>query len=431
MIRILLVILTGIVTSLFLFPFNLTFAANINTKMVLAAFGLLLFFLDMARKRSFIIAKDFFILSLLCIFISLWSFLVITLNNTEDTVFTLYFISVWVWLGGAYAVVWLIRAVHGYLSVDLIGRYLIGVCVAQCILAYLMTVSPSLKSFVDGLMGVSENYMGTAEGRLYGLGAALDPTGLRFSSILVILAYLASKKDFSTNKASTLLNIISFIIIATIGNMIARSTTIGIIISIAYWVILLVTGTKTSMSSGFWTTVSLCMIISVGIIIFLYRTDYSFRNNLRFGFEGFFSIAEKGHWETNSTNILKKMIVWPQSLRTWIIGDGYFSNTLDIPDMFGRARPGYYMQTDIGYLRYIYYFGTIGLLCMVGVFIYIAAACFRVLKNDRILFLLLLLVNLAGWLKVSSDIIMVFAPFLILAFMTENEELENEEAPSD
>ena len=99
--------------------------------------------------------------------------------------------------------------------------------------------------------------------------------------------------------------------------------------------------------------------------------------------------------------------------------------------MFGRARPGYYMQTDIGYLRYIYYFGTIGLLCMVGVFIYIAAACFRVLKNDRILFLLLLLVNLAGWLKVSSDIIMVFAPFLILAFMTENEELENEEAPSD
>ena len=42
-----LVILTGIIVSLFIFPFNLPFLSNVNTKMVIAAFGLVLFFLDM------------------------------------------------------------------------------------------------------------------------------------------------------------------------------------------------------------------------------------------------------------------------------------------------------------------------------------------------------------------------------------------------
>ena len=39
------------------------------------------------------------------------------------------------------------------------------------------------------------------------------------------------------------------------------------------------------------------------------------RTHLRFGFEGFFSIYEKGHWETNSNNILKNMVIFPDNMK--------------------------------------------------------------------------------------------------------------------
>lgn len=424
MIRILLVILTGIVTSLFLFPFNLTFAAGVNTKMVIAAVGLVLFILDMVWKKSFSISKDFLIFSIVCFLVSIWCFFVITLNNTSDSTFTQYFISAWVWMGGAYTVVKLIRAVHGKISVKLIGHYLIGVCVAQCILAYLMTIFPPVKLFVDGLLGSGERFMGPVASRMYGLGAALDPSGIRFAGVLVILAHLMHQTVDTRDKTVEAFYIVAYIIILVLGNMISRSTTIGVIISVFYWVYLSLFDTKKLFSSSFGATASLCILLSIGLIIFLYQTDSSFRENLRFGFEGFFSLAETGHWETNSTDILQSMVRWPESLRTWIIGDGYFANPQDIPDIFGQVTLGYYKNTDIGYLRYIYYFGTIGLLGMIAVFVSITATCFRVLIKDRYLFLFLLLVNLTGWIKVASDIIMVFAPFFVLACLLKKEQVE-------
>ena len=140
---------------------------------------------------------------------------------------------------------------------------------------------------------------------------------------------------------------------------------------------------------------------------------------MRFGFEGFFSLVEKGRWEVRSNEVLKKMIVWPETLTTWVIGDGYFNSPLDIPDRFGQTYTGYYMKTDIGYLRFIFYFGTIGMLGMVAFFSTITYICAKANKDIMWLFITLLLVNLVGWLKVSSDIIMVFAPFLVFSMTKE------------
>ena len=57
------------------------------------------------------------------------------------------------------------------------------------------------------------------------------------------------------------------------------------------------------------------------------------------------------------------MIVFPDNLHTWIIGDGYFDNPFN-RDMnyIGPNFGGYYMATDIGYLRFLFYVGLIGLL---------------------------------------------------------------------
>lgn len=422
--KFILVILTGIITSLFTFPFNLPFLADVNTKMVIAAVGLVLFAFDLMRDRAFIISRDFMIFSIICILVSVWTCLVITLNNTIDTSYTQYIVSAWVWMGGAYTVVSLIKTVHGKASVELIGQYLVFVCTVQCILAYSMTLSPPLKSFVDSLMGEAADFMGPAEGRIYGLGAALDPSGLRFAAVLVILAHLIHETNSDTDRSLEALYIVAFFIIIIIGNMISRSTIIGLGVALLYWILLFFIEKKQHYLSGFWVTAAICVFISIGLIVLLYQTNFAFRNNLRFGFEGFFSLVEKGYWETNSTNILKGMVVWPESLKTWTIGDGLFYNSEGTPDRFGHLDTGYYMNTDIGYLRYIFYFGSIGLLLLTSVFVHITVSCCRLFGKHSVLFIMILLVNMAGWIKVSSDIIMIFAPFFILACITEKEQTE-------
>ena len=48
----------------------------------------------------------------------------------------------------------------------------------------------------------------------------------------------------------------------------------------------------------------------------------------------------------------------------------------------------------------------------------------RILEDDSWLFILILLVNMLGWVKVSSDIIMIFAPFFVLACLKEKGQIE-------
>jgi hypothetical protein len=92
---------------------------------------------------------------------------------------------------------------------------------------------------------------------------------------------------------------------------------------------------------------------------------------IEFGFEGIFSYFESGEFETDSTAKLKSMIVWPEEPRTWIIGDGYFENSRNDINYLGDATvEGFYMGTDIGYLRFIFYFGIIGLIAISLVVIY-------------------------------------------------------------
>ncbi len=420
MIRAVTILLAGLVTSFFLFPFNLPVTGiTVNTKMILAVIGAALLVYDKIRSgEGLTLSRDFFVLSVLCAGISIWSFCVTVFNHTADYVFAKYVVSVWVWLAAAYAVVWLIRAVHGKVSVEIVGGYLIAVCTFQCVLAYSMTVWPALCSFVDSLMGEGEMFMSAAENRMHGLGAALDPAGLRFSATLVLITYLTARNDFDLKPFRGFAYIISFLVIAIIGNMIARTTTVGILASVPLYIVLKWPVDGILRPGKSWWIIGGSLLAVVLVSVWFYGRSEQFRDNLRFGFEGFFSLVEKGRWEVRSNETLKGMIVWPETLKTWVIGDGFFDNPQDMPDRFGQVAEGYYKKTDIGYLRFLFYFGGIGLLGMIAAFSLMTFTCIRRLDGHALLFLTLLLVNFVGWLKVSSDIIMVFAPFLILAYQS-------------
>ena len=121
------------------------------------------------------------------------------------------------------------------------------------------------------------------------------------------------------------------------------------------------------------------------------------------------------------------MLVFPETLKTWIIGDGYAANPDYIdPYYIGQSYHGFYKGTDIGYIRFIFYFGLIGAFAMIAFICKVAFTCARRFPSYKLMFLMMLAINLIGWLKVSTDIFLVFAPFLCISASEEEEAAELE-----
>lgn len=408
-----------VLTSMFFFPFEFTFLPGVNTKMALAAVGLVLFAFDLAKGRTASLSRSFFILSFLAALVSLAAFASVIINHTNDYTYASYIISMWVWMGGAYVVVSVIKWVHGEATVEIVGNYLIAVCVMQCGLAIMIDSFPWFKELVNQLVqgqGFVDNQWLEKNNRLYGIGCSLDVAGTRFSCVLVILAFLSMKIARTEKKQWIWLYLLSFFVISVIGNIIARTTIIGVGLAMLVWLIGAFADRQSKENRLYiisrWIAVG---VVAVIVCTVLYTESPVFKDNFRFGFEGFFSLFETGKWETNSNNILKNMIVFPDNLHTWIIGDGYFDNPYhrDV-NYIGPSFGGYYMATDIGYLRFIFYFGLVGLLLFC---VYMAACANELVKRFPAyswMFFCILLINLIVWMKVSTDIFVVMAIFLCL-----------------
>lgn len=407
MIKIIGILLTLIAADFYLFPFEPSvLPSGINVKMILAGLALPCIGFHLASQRKALISKDFIIICLFTIPISLFSLLSNVYNNTSDFSFNFYFVSVFVWMAAGFTVTSMIRFVHKKLSVQLLADYLIGVCCLQCILALSMEYIPSLKEAIDSMMAGTNAFMGDAGERMHGLGCALDVAGGRFAAILTIIAFLLTKTD---SKIKIWFYIISFFIILVMGNMIGRTTTVGGVLAILYWIYDTLRGNRSENGFYKYLLIGLCVIIP--LIVILYFTNPVFYQQIRFGFEGFFAWIETGRWETNSNDILlNHMLVFPDNMKTWLIGDGYGANpTVNDPYYTGKAYHGFYMGTDIGYLRFIFFFGIFGMASMVALFV-----CFwRIFRNRfnnlKHLVTLLLFINLIIWFKATSDLLPIFA----------------------
>lgn len=423
MLRILAIILTGILTSFYFFPFEFAFLPGANTKMIMAGLGLVILFVNMARGQRSTIDKDIFQLSLCAIGVSLAGLIAVILNDTQDYTYASYIVSMWVWFGGAYTAIQVMRRVHGGVSVELVANYLIAVCVAQCVIAFTMDQYIPFKQFVDSFLA-SEGFMGKVEGRIYGIGASLDVAGMRFAAVLTIIISLCMRLE-STDTKKMWLYIISFSVIVVIGNMIGRTTTVGAGIALCYALLCTMWGGKKKITLGlFWKYIFVEVIILIPIVVYLYNTNVAIHNNLRFAFEGFFSLWEKGEWQTTSNDRLMDMFVFPDNVKTWLIGDGYLNNPKDYdPYFIGEIIGGYYKGTDVGYCRFLFYFGLMGLGAFIFFMFRSMQICWNRFCSHRIMFLIILLLNYIVWVKVSSDLFLVFSIFLCIS-KEENDKYE-------
>lgn len=397
-------IFIGIIFSCYFFPFEFAFLPGINTKMVLAVIGLMLLAVQWAKEKSMTTAKDMLVVSVWAAVFSLFSFFSVTYNNTTDYAYATYIVSMWVWLSGAYAVLSLIRAVHGRISIQLVFHYMAWVCAAQSVLGIVIDNVPSIQSIVDEYILQDIQFLHKTN-RLYGIGASFDTAGIRFSCALLGLSYLL------THNVSRYWNIVYwmlFAVIAVLGNIMSRTTTVGLLLAVVYIIIknfsfnIQLTASKLRM-------VTTVIIVAFGLSIFLY---YGYNHlpmvkyYMEYGFEAFFNYANSGEFTTSSTDKLQLMVVWPDNIKTWLIGDGWFDNPND---------PGsFYKYTDVGYLRLIFYCGSIGLAIFMLFFAYCTYALIRKWRVEALLFTFMFVLALVVWVKISTDIFCVYVLLMLL-----------------
>lgn len=412
MIRIISILVTLVITSLYFFTFELRPLPGANTKMIMAGLGLIVIGIQMARQKNPLINTGFFKLVLLASLVSLIGLFAVVFNDTSDFEYATYIVSMLVWISAAYVVITWMKFVHGTVSVELLAQYLVAVSVMQCVLALAIDSYMPLKQLVNSIMVVTP----VMEKRLYGMDASLDIAGSRFSVVLVLIVYLMSR--ISKNKSYKVISyIVAFFVIAIVGNMISRTTTVGVIVALCYFIFLLFRKQDNSV-----VKLRYILILFVGILVcllpflcYLYQINTSFHENIRFAFEGFFSLAEKGKWEVHSNEMLKDMYIFPDNLKTWIVGDGYFDNPYFADKYYtGPAWAGYYKGTDVGYLRFIYYFGLIGLFAFSAFMLKIGQILMDRFHEERIMFLIIILLNFIIWFKVSTDLFVVYALFLMI-----------------
>ncbi len=131
--RIILYILGVVITSCYYFPFELSALPGMNSKLVLAVVSLPLISLELTKSNN--IDKGLIKLALWALALSIVALFARLINNTQDTTFVTYFVSMYVWLGGAYTAIKLLKSIYGRIDVEIVAINLAIVCVLQCVLA--------------------------------------------------------------------------------------------------------------------------------------------------------------------------------------------------------------------------------------------------------------------------------------------------------
>lgn len=355
-----------------------------------------------------VLAKEY--LSILFILFAIFSLscLSIFVNGTADFEFIKYPISIIAILFSAYALIRIFEIMDISYGFNHIAKLFISVVFIQSIIAAFMFVIPTFYEFMISIQVISideiNKMSSLSEMRMIGFGSQYFGAGITNGLALIILAYLirVGEYDGAMLKASA---IFLFIFAAGIG--MARTTFIGFGIAILLLLpysgfiklnLALVKRNAILLLSGS----VLILLAFIFIYILFPKVIVSISPLFNFALEMFLNYFESGTLTTESTSQLANMYIFPTNIYTYFIGDGLYS-----------AGDGlYYMDTDVGYLRLLFYFGVFGVFLFLSLQCYLLLVSVRGMKDSNILFAFILLyiviLNFKGFADLSSIIILFF-----------------------
>ena len=182
-------LITAVALSFFVFPVEFTFLPSaLNSKMIMAGWGVLVFLYRCIRERRVEIPRIIFISGLLAALFSLWCLIAVTLTETYNMEYVSYIKSFLTWVFGALGACAVMKFCTGKDDLPTLTKYLAIVCVSQCVLALLFDNVPFTVSLANRLFFTGSDFYRSG-GRLFGIGCALDVAGVRFSAILLLVAH--------------------------------------------------------------------------------------------------------------------------------------------------------------------------------------------------------------------------------------------------
>lgn len=395
------VLLIAILLNGSYYSFNFAFwVSGPNTKMILAVLGVLWFFYDSFRKQRGVIVSEVFLFGgIFSIIYSLINLVAVEVNDTNDYSYANYVMTYVTWIFSAYPIVRLMRIVHGRVTISLLTYYLAGLSVFQCITGVLNDNFPIAQELTDKIVFTAQDFYEAID-RMRCFSTSLDPAGVRFSLVLILIAAtICMDEKVQQSKSRLILLFIAYLLISGIGNMVARTTSTGMVLGIVLLFIKSnVIGLRihTHMVKTM-SIFSVLLVIFGGVGVVLYNTSEYFYSQFHFAFEGFFNFFEKGEFTTGSTQVLQTMWRWPEDNKSWIIGTGLYDS--------------YKYGTDIGYCRLILYSGLVGFTTFALSFVYYAYFFARKYPRYLWLFLCFLAMTFIVWSKVSTDILLIYAFF--------------------
>ena len=404
------VLLTGLIMSFYFHPVFFTAYPVYNTKVMLAVFGGGMLVFNTIRTKDYALSKGLLYALMIAGLFALVNYISLIINDSDDYSYTSYPASALVWIVGAYGAITFIRWTHKKVTIELVVRYLAGGAAFHSILSQLIDRNESVKNFITSIFFVSSDMEEMR--RLYSFGVGLDPSGVRFAVILIMIAgVLTLSRVVKKSIGLMVFYFLCFVIISVLGNIISRTTTVGMGLGLFVFAI----------STGLYKFVikvsrikimrvfGIMLAIGIPIVVYYYNVNPSFQNQIEYGFEGFFSLFESGEFQTSSTDELSTMWVWPQDTQTWLIGSGLFLSKSSDFTYF----------SDIGYCRFIFYSGLIGFTVFGLYFVYNAIHFATRYPRYRYIFFLMIVVTFVVWSKVATDIFQLYA--LFYAFTDEEE----------
>ncbi len=398
-------IIEFLVVFCYLFCFSLKGGHGIDSSMVVAGYLIIYGLLNPSyRARVFVFLLSSFPRKIYTfyIIINIWILLVISINDTYDYSYVLTFLHMF-FLIIVGMLVYLYFVFRG--KVDRIVWLMVASFALQSLIEWCAFLIPSFKEII--------NFTKSEETIAKGLGyagvranclAGSDFFGLSAAFAVMCIVFLSKKNTwFSNNRAFKFL---LFVFLLSGTFFAGRTGYVGLMVVALFSVLNkreFFSKRKTNNKEKVvWLIIIGSFFTIISTIVFLYNTNEDIQNLLNFTFQNIFTLLEDGSMKTSSMESLDNMyfVIDPM---TFFFGAGQYVG----------KHGGYYMSTDVGYMRVILYMGVIGLILL----LFMQYTIMQLRKGSEIklkkyLFLLLLILHAKGevivWNQIVLDTVVLF-----------------------
>ena len=293
-----------------------------------------------------------------------------------------------------------------------ISKIIVWAIAIHSVISVLMFVHPPLMEFFNSIQSFSalreaaiERTMHT---RLIGIGnGSFFSGGVQASVGLLLITFI-----MLSSPKKRLPWIILYVFITVTGFLISRTTVVGNVLSllmIAYfWM-------RTSTFLVNIKRLSLMIVLIVLVVIVFDHFYNTFQDDpvFRHGFELFINMQDSGAPQSRSLEIMLTMFHFPDTVKSFLIGDARF---------YCPSGWHYYMRTDVGYARLMWYWGIFGTILFFLPPLIMSDILWRKEHNNfrffsftlLVLFAFVLIVNLKGLVDLNAHYYLFSAHHLFI-----------------